>query len=480
LNGPKKLLAATRKFRPDIIQAWGHTAQLAALAVRARCNWSPKILWSPPDTIALPRDAGVIDQQKFKLTLKYAARADQIVFTSEVAAAAHRRAGFPNSATAVVPLAIDPTRFKPDFASRRKVREQFEIPPTAFVVGMIAPFQTEYGHGDFFKGIGELIKSNPNLYVVLAGHGIQRGNSALMQVVGGGLLGTRTHLLGEWSDIASLYNACDVACSTALNDESRMNLVMAMLCGTPCVATGIGAQGELLGKFGVSIEPGSPQGVVRGITKILQLTEDRRLFMAQSARKHALDNFVFAQTLQRYLQMYFDLAGIKASAVEEIPAPVIDPTIPPPPSDWKVPTKPKKPKLVVLETVETKEIIDHQALESHAIRGPQIPVKVQQTIAAELANHGEVLEKFESGHALMGQSADAKMAERARGVAEDLGDLLAPEEWQSAAAAEAAPAAATAKVVQPVEPAVVSVPTVKPIPIAAPSPVAMSEVKSAD
>ena len=87
---------------------------------------------------------------------------------------------------------------------------------------------------------------------MLAGHGVQKGNAPLMALVGGGTLGTRTHLLGEWSDVTSLFNACDVVCSSALNDGARMTLVMAMLCGVPCVATGMGAQGEVIGHHGVA------------------------------------------------------------------------------------------------------------------------------------------------------------------------------------------------------------------------------------
>ena len=110
-----------------------------------------------------------------------------------------------------------------------------------------------------------------------------------MALVGGGTLGTRTHLLGEWSDVASLFNACDLVCSSALNDSSRMTLVMAMLCGVPCVATGMGAQGEVIGQFGVAIEPGSPAAFVKGITRVMQLTPEKRAHMAQGARKHALE-----------------------------------------------------------------------------------------------------------------------------------------------------------------------------------------------
>ena len=88
-----------------------------------------------------------------------------------------------------------------DAAMRRKVREQLQIPPKAFVIGMLAPFQPEYDHATLLKAAGDLIKTNPDLTILLAGHGVQKGNAPLMALVGGGALGARTHLLGEWSDV---------------------------------------------------------------------------------------------------------------------------------------------------------------------------------------------------------------------------------------------------------------------------------------
>ena len=191
--------------------------------------------------------------------MKAAPTADRIVYASEAGAAQHRRAGFPDGDQLTIPPGIDATRFKPDPAARRKIREQLHLGPEAFVIGMVAPFQPEYDHPTFMKAVGELIKANPHITVVLAGHGVQKGNAPLMALVGGGTLGGRTQLLGEWSDLASLFNACDVVCSSALNDGARMTLVAAMLCGVPCVATGMGAQGEVIGHHGVAIEPGSPR-----------------------------------------------------------------------------------------------------------------------------------------------------------------------------------------------------------------------------
>src|SRR5690606_15306807 len=89
----QELRQAARHFRPDVIQAWGHTAQIVAALLRKRCDWKPRLVWSICDTTPLAKDAGLIDRQKLKYAARFSSGADRIVYTSESGAAQHRRAG---------------------------------------------------------------------------------------------------------------------------------------------------------------------------------------------------------------------------------------------------------------------------------------------------------------------------------------------------------------------------------------------------
>ncbi len=441
-----QLVKTVHAFRPDVIQAWGHTAQIISTWLQKRCEWDVKLVWSVSGTAPLGRKPGLIDRQKLKYAAKLSKRAHDIVYTSEAAASAHRRVGFPESGHTVISLGVDPTRFKPDFAARRKVREQLGIGPEAFVIGMMAPFQPEYDYPTLLRAVGELIKTNPNITVLLAGHGVQKGNAPLMALVGGGTLGTRTQLLGEWSDVSSFFNACDLACSSAMTDNGRMSLVSAMLCGVPCVGTGMGAQGEVIGQHGVAVEPGSPAALIRGITRVMQLTPEKLKFMAHGARKHALASFVSIRSLQKYLQLYYDLVGRKLTATTSVPAPEIDATIPTPSVAEQAAMK-AAPK--ANRTVDMYELRDPDSLESRDVPTPE-------ERAAKQASEGDVLNMFESSMAKQASASTSLMSERARGVADELEDLLAPEELSgspSSAPASAVAAVNPAPVAKAVEPA---------------------------
>lgn len=467
----KEVVNALHAFRPDVIQAWGHTAQIVSLWARKRCDWKPKLIWGVSDTLPLAKDAGFIDHRKLKLAAKLSSRPDRIVYSSEAGAAHHRRVGFPDGGHVSIGPGVDATRFKPDPAARNKVREQLEVPHEAFVIGMVAPFQPEYDHATLLKAIGEMIKTNPNLYVLLAGHGVQRGNAPLMAMVGGGTLGTRTQLLGEWSDLTSLFNACDLVCSSALNDSGRMVLAMGMLCGVPCVATGMGAQGELIGQHGVAVEPGSPAAFIRGINKVLQLTPERRLHMANAARKYALQNFVYVRSLQKYLQLYADLVGHETLAATTIAAPVADespitaPVAPPP--------RKKEQKIVIAELSDPDSLeakvasVEPESLPKWRVEQEQARAEQDARWAQpKSARDGDVLEIFAAEIAKPTKGSASPMGERARGVADELEELLPVEAITAPAPAEAANAVAVAKETAPAASKPAEAPTAAPTPVA--------------
>ena len=66
-----ELVKAAKAFRPDVIHAWGYTAQIFANGVRKRAIARSRSSGPSADTAPLPRGAGLIDRQK----IKYAAKA---------------------------------------------------------------------------------------------------------------------------------------------------------------------------------------------------------------------------------------------------------------------------------------------------------------------------------------------------------------------------------------------------------------------
>lgn len=300
-------------FKPDLIHAWGHTAALAARWLK-NARTTPTV-WSM--STAKPDDRPLLDRYKLKQLTRHAATAKHIVYPSVALAAEYRRLGWPVAADSVIATGVDLDRYKPDARLGQQLRAQLQLEANAFVIGMHATFTPENDFASFIRATAELIKYNPNVYVILAGRGVQRGNSGIMAMLGGGTLATRTTLLGEWSDLSALFNACDVFCSSALHDGSAAMLASAMLCGVPCVGTGKGLQGEVLHQHGIAVEAGSATGLARGITRVLEMSAERRIFIAEAARKHVIANFSVQGAVQKYLGLYLQMTHAVETATAD-------------------------------------------------------------------------------------------------------------------------------------------------------------------
>lgn len=307
LTALPELLKRIRTFQPDVIHAWGHSAQLALHLLKRFIKPLPPVVWSMPNAAPLPAKQGFIDRKKLVMLKKAMLTQPHIVYPTTAVAAQYRRLGFPDKNFSTIAVGVDVERYKSDSATRKRMRDELKLDDKALVIGMHAPFVADNDYPSFVKATAELIKYNPNVYVIVAGRGAQRGNAGIMALLGGGTLATRTTLLGEWSDLSLFYNACDVACSSALNDSNAMSLAIAMLCGVPCVGTGKGAQGEVLNVHGIAIEPGSPNGLIRGITRIIEMSAERRAFVTKNARQHILSNYSIQGTVEKHMSLYLAL-----------------------------------------------------------------------------------------------------------------------------------------------------------------------------
>ena len=200
---------------------------------------------------------------------------------------------------------------------------------------------------------------------------------------------------------------------------------------------------------------------MRGITRVMQMPEDRRIAMVQSARKYALANFVSVLSMQKYLQLYYDVVGRQALA--DVPAPQIDASIPAPPPDLHTSTaRSERARAAAAALVSLHQVSDPDSLEEQvpevagAYKAPPPPPVARKE--EKPVSDGDVLKIFESGLTRPRSTAEGNpMSERARGVAEDLGDLLTPEELQTVKSepvkpVEAKPAASAPAPAKPAAP----------------------------
>lgn len=184
-------------------------------------------------------------------------------------------------AITVVPHGVDL-----DFFRRRSVPQgSFGIPPNRFVIGFIGSKGSDRDHGR--KGTDtllEVIRSSasrlPDLHVVFCGPGWESQLDDLRSL---GVSVSATGYIPK-SDLPLLYSALDVYLMTSRVEGGPCTVFEAMACGTPVVATRVGAVPHLVvdGVNGYSAEVDDVDAMVAAIVQL-----DRERGRHQELAKHA-------------------------------------------------------------------------------------------------------------------------------------------------------------------------------------------------
>jgi len=169
---------------------------------------------------------------------------------------------------------VDPGRFTVE-ADGERVRNEFGIPRSAPVIGMVA-------HLNPFKGIEFLIGAMPAIKTAFP--------SAKLLIVGRELETQKEYVaslrrmtqvsgccedilfLGPRADIPDVLAAMSVYVQASLSESFGMATAEASAAGLPVVATNVGGTGEVVasGVSGVLVEPGSARAIADGVIAVLK------------------------------------------------------------------------------------------------------------------------------------------------------------------------------------------------------------------
>ncbi len=283
-----RLARLIRQVRPLAVQSWLYYADLASLwglalsgqRATTRLYWG--IRSSDMNQNHYRRALGWTIQACAKLS----ARPDAVVANSYAGRDAHRAMGYAPRAFPVIPNGIDTRQFRPDPATRTRMRKQLRIPDGKSVV-------IHVGRVDPMKDHGTLIAvamALPDVHFIMAGSGTEK-------------LGVPPNVtaLGLRRDMPDLYAAADLLLSTSIFGEGFPNVVAeAMACGVPIVATKVGDSRRIVGDTGVIVSPRQFPAMVAAITGILAEKGAKRRARASAARKRVEKHYSLDRAVRSF------------------------------------------------------------------------------------------------------------------------------------------------------------------------------------
>ncbi|MBS6577749.1 glycosyltransferase [Parabacteroides goldsteinii] len=182
-------------------------------------------------------------------------------------------------------IGVDTERFKCKLSHTQRVeyRNQLNIPIEATVLIYCAELIQNKNQKLLIDSLNMALRKKSKIYLLLVG--IDHNNGEYEKYAKS--LGVNSHVrfLGWRNDIAQLYNASDICVASSIREGFGLNLVEAMLCGMPVIATNNSGHASIIkeGYNGSLVELNSPQLFAN---KIIELSNN--VILRENFVKNAL------------------------------------------------------------------------------------------------------------------------------------------------------------------------------------------------
>lgn len=321
------ILSLARRIDPQLIQGWMYhgnlMASVAALALRKRAQKNTlqekvpdvklPVIWNIRQTIYDLRNERWLTARFIRLGARMSHRPATIIYNSQTSAGQHEALGYRAEKRVIIPNGFDCQALHPDEAARKAVRTELGIADDTVMIGLVARYHPMKDHAGFLRAAGAVARAHPQTKFVLAGTGVSSKQSELAAAVRQNGLQDHVILLNERSDIPSLNNAFDIACSASAWGEGFSNSIgEAMACGIPCAVTDVGDSAYLVGKTGLVAPPGEPQALANAIVQLIGMGLADRRQLGAKARNRIETEFSLPAIVRRYEDLYLSFSLGKA------------------------------------------------------------------------------------------------------------------------------------------------------------------------
>ena len=229
--------------------------------------------------------------------LKYSYSCDGIIAVSQAARRAAMSAGIPGNRIEVIPTGVEIPEL-PDERAREEARRAWKLDPGDFAVGHLGAFTREKGQDVAIEAFRLLAGRMPELRMILAGEGPERGRLA-------GSLPAGVTLPGYAADPSRLLAALDLFIMPSRSEAWGLAALEAMAAGVPVIASNVGGLAEMI-EAGL-VPAGDPQALAEAIAEAAS-DRGRLRQMGLRARERAR-KFSVEETARRTEAFYLKIGG---------------------------------------------------------------------------------------------------------------------------------------------------------------------------
>jgi glycosyltransferase involved in cell wall biosynthesis len=201
----------------------------------------------------------------------------------------------------------DERRLQPTGGS---IKNELNLPANALLAAMVANFTADPTKDQLTicRALPRVIEQFPNLHFVFAGRvadGAEDKMAECLEVCIANRIVDQVHFLGARPDVPDILDELDLVVFSSRQEGFPVAISEAMLAGVPLIVSDIDPLREAVcdGEFGEMFLAGDFAELREKIVGLLE-DHERRLRLADSARKYALEHFSIDAHLQRLRDLY--------------------------------------------------------------------------------------------------------------------------------------------------------------------------------
>jgi glycosyltransferase involved in cell wall biosynthesis len=186
----------------------------------------------------------------------------------------------------VVPVGTNPDRFKPDVATRIKMRKQFRLSDEEFVLLHVGALEERKGVHRVIEAL-RFLENIPVKYVIL---GSGPDQAMLMEMVQKYYLASKVIFAGTTSELERYYQMADIFIMVPDSEANSVASIEAMSSALPLIVSNDGGYAESLPPDGaIFVDQNKTESIVEAISHLAK-NEKLRLEMGHTNRKHVIEH----------------------------------------------------------------------------------------------------------------------------------------------------------------------------------------------
>lgn len=206
-------------------------------------------------------------------------------FNSQSVANMYRKFFFlPKTKITVIPNGLEIENYDKHVDNQQK-KEDLGVPRDKIIIGCVAKLRKQKGHKYLVSAFAEVLKNNPNVFLLLIGDGEEREN--IEKQIENLSISDDVLLLGNRNDISELLQIIDIFVLPTLFEGMSNALMEAMAVGKPIIATDIPENRELIEnkKNGILVSIKNPKKISIAIDDLINNVDKRNIISSAAKDK---------------------------------------------------------------------------------------------------------------------------------------------------------------------------------------------------